>query len=177
MPINAPQTLHTERSHKIIQYFLERAKDWSAENRDFSLYWSIAHMMTAAQTMRLLALSRGLDPEIAAVAGAIHDIATMESGKSEDHAARALEFIDLLLSDYNARNEGHAISESELALLKSIIPQHSDKAAVSDDPYAELLKDADAIDRYLHGVETKKQEVPRLVNAFSSIGIELTFDF
>lgn len=175
--MHAPQTLHTERSHRVIQYFLERAKSWSEENRDFSLYWSIAHMMTAAQTMRLLALSRGLDPEIAAIAGAIHDIATMESGKSEDHAARAPEFIDLLLGDYNARNESYAISESELALLKSIIPQHSDKEVVSDDPYVELLKDADAIDRYLHGVKTHAHEVPRLVNAFSTIGIALTFDF
>ncbi len=175
--MHAPQTLHTERSHRVIQYFLERAKSWSEENRDFSLYWSIAHMMTAAQTMRLLALSRGLDPEIAAIAGAIHDIATMESGKSEDHAARAPEFIDLLLGDYNARNESYAISESELALLKSIIPQHSDKEVASDDPYVELLKDADAIDRYLHGVKTHAHEVPRLVNAFSTIGIALTFDF
>lgn len=177
MPINAPQTLRTERSHKIIQYFLERSKGWSAEGRDFSIYWSTAHMMTAAQTMRLLALARGLDPEISAIAGAIHDIATMESGKSERHAARAPEFIDSLISDYNAKNEGDPISGQELSLLKKIIPQHSDKTIISDDPYVELLKDADAIDRYLHGVETKKQEVPRLVKAFSSIGIDLAFDF
>jgi len=167
-----PTKLDTRRSHKLIQFFLKRSEKWSKENRDFSIYWSTSHMTTTAQTMRLLAVLRGLDPEFCAIAGAIHDIATMESGKAENHAERALDFLEPLVHEFNQEYEKHKITNAEIARLKEIIPQHSDKAVVSNDPYVEILKDADAIDRYLHGVETKEAEMPRLEKALSELGME-----
>jgi len=132
-------------------------------------------MTTTAQIMRLLAVSRNLDADICAVAGAIHDITTMETGKAENHAKRSLEFIEPLMKEFNDTNEKYKITDAEIELLKEIIPQHSDKDVISDNRYVETLKDADAIDRYLQGVETKEVEIPRLIKAFSDLGIAAAF--
>ena len=96
--IYIPKKLDTRRSHRIIQFFLKRSENWCKNERDFSIYWSTSHMATTAQLMRLLAVMRGLNPDICAIAGAIHDIATMETGKAENHAIRSLDFIDTLLT-------------------------------------------------------------------------------
>jgi len=136
-------------------------------------------MTTTAQIMRLLAVKRGICPDICAIAGAIHDIATMESGKAENHAAKALDYIAPLISEYNASrhasNEALKITEHEIALLEEIIPQHSSKDIVSDNPYVEILKDADALDRYLQGVETKDAEMQRLAGVFDELGSVVEF--
>ena len=178
--LRLPKKLDTRRSHRLIQFFLERSKKWDKEGRDFSIYWSASHMTTTAQIMRLLAVARGLDPDICAIAGAIHDIATMESGRAENHAAEALNFIRPLVSEYNesshAADETLKITQSEIALLEEIIPQHSSKDVVSYNPYAEALKDADAIDRYLQGVETREPEMPRIVAALAELGIAAGFE-
>ena len=166
--------LEVRRSHRVVQFFLERAKNWEAEGRDFSIYWSIAHMISTTQIIRLLAVKRGLDPDICAIAGAIHDIATMESGKSENHATRALDYIAPLIKAYNesscVTNDALKITDAEIALLEEIIPKHSNKKETSANPYAEALKDADAIDRYLHGVEATEPEMPRLTAIFTELG-------
>ena len=60
-------------------------------------------------------------------------------------------------------------------MLKEIIPQHSDKCTISDNPYAEALKDADAVGRYLQGVEIKEHEIPRLVKVLAELGMEVEF--
>ena len=95
-----PKTLETRCSHRVIQFFLKRSKSWSREGRDFSIYWSTSHMTATAQFMRLLAILRKLDPDICAIAGAVHDIATMETGKGENHAINSLNFIDTLFNEY-----------------------------------------------------------------------------
>jgi predicted hydrolase (HD superfamily) len=174
--MNIPKKLETRRSHRIIQFFLKRSESWSKEERDFSIYWSTSHMATTAQIMRLLAISRNLNHDFCAIAGAIHDIATMETGKAENHAVSSLNFIDTLIREYNINNEKHKITDDEIALLEEIIPQHSDKNTISNNIYAETLKDADALDRYLHGVETKEIEIPRLVKILAELGIEAEFD-
>jgi len=175
-----PKKLDTRRSHRLIQFFLERSKGYSKENRDLSIYWSTSHMTTTAQIMRLLAVKRNLDPEICAISGAIHDIATMESGKTENHAERSLDFISLLIKEYNessfVNKDSLKITEDEIILLESIIPFHSDKNVISDNLYIETLKDADAIDRYLQGVETKDSEMERLVAVFEELGSSIMFE-
>ena len=169
-----PKKIDTKRSHRVIQFFLERSKNWNTDNRDFSIYWSTSHMATTAQIMRLLAIKRGLDPDICAIAGAIHDIATMESGKGENHAIKALGYIAPLIKAYNesryASNAALRITEPEIELLEEIIPLHSQKDMLSNNRYAETLKDADAMDRYLQGVETKDSEIQRLIAVFEEMG-------
>ena len=176
MPTTLPHKLNTMRSHRIIQFFLERSKRWDDNGRDLSIYWSMAHMITAAQLMRLLAVARGLEPDISAIAGAIHDIASMESGRHENHAARSLDYIDALIGEFNDNNQDCIVTEAEIQLLKGIIPQHSDKTVISDNPYEEMLKDADALDRYFHGIETRKADMPRLIKALAGVGIEAEFE-
>ena len=136
-------------------------------------------MATTAQIMRLLAVKRGLDPDICALAGVMHDVATMESGKAENHAAHALHYIALLINEYNeskyANRDELKITLEEITWLEEIIPHHSDKEVVSNHVYIETLKDADALDRYLQGVETKEHEIPRLVTLFKELGSTITF--
>ena len=179
MAVEIPIKMNTVRSHRIIQFFLERSKYWNKDNRDYSIYWSTSHMITTAQIMRLLAVMRGLNPDICAIAGALHDIATMESGKHENHMVKSLEYIEPLLNEYNAsshcQNGKYGVSSEEIALLKEIIPQHGDKDKISDNPYIEAIRDADAIDRYLQGVETKELEMPRLIVLFSKLNVDVKF--
>ncbi|MCL2406800.1 MAG: HD domain-containing protein [Defluviitaleaceae bacterium] len=173
--LQIPKKLETRRSHKVIQFFLMRSESWSKENRAFSIYWSTSHMITTAQVMRLLATMRGLDPDICAIAGAMHDVATMETGRAVDHAARSIDFIKPLLHEYNEANEKYKITDDEIALLSKIIPQHSNKNEFTDNPYVEILKDADALDRYLQGVEAKEAEMPRLLRVLFDLGIDAEF--
>ena len=136
-------------------------------------------MTTTAQIMRLLAVMRGLNPDICAVIGTLHDIATMESGKHENHMVKSLEYIEPLLNEYNTsshcQNGKYSISDEEIELLKEIIPQHGDKDKTSANPYVEAIKDADAIDRYLQGVETKDFEMPRIIALFSKFNVDVIF--
>lgn len=179
MVIEIPVKLNTVRSHRIIQLFLERSKNWCKKNRDFSIYWNTSHMTTTSQIMRLLAVMRGLNPDICAIAGALHDIATMESGKHENHMLKSLDYIEPLLKEYNVSSHcqdgKYSISNAEIELLKEIIPQHGDKDKISDNPYVEALRDADAIDRYLQGVETKEIEMPRLTTLLSKFNVDVNF--
>ena len=180
--LSFPKKLNTRRSHRLIQFFLERSNNnWPKKDRDFSIYWSTSHMTTTAQIMRLLAVSRGLDADICAIAGAIHDIATMESGKTENHMTRSLDYIAPLIREYNESSyvteETLKITESEIMLLEEIIPQHgrTPKDIVTENPYVETLKDADSIDRYLQGVEATESEMPRLIKVFSELGVNIEF--
>lgn len=162
------------RAFRVMQFFLKRSSAWCVEYRCIPAEWSIAHMISVAQMMRLLALVRGLEPDISAIAGIFHDITTMETGEHQDHALHSPPYIKELVQAFNTENPQNMISKQELALLLEIVPLHSDKKTISENPYAEMLKDADAIDRYLHGIETKPHEVPRLQRALASLGIEAT---
>jgi uncharacterized protein len=124
------------------------------DGRDLPVRWSIMHMFTCAQLAKLIALRRGIDPELAGLAGAVHDIATMVTGKSHNHAAEAVNFLPQLLERFNAseRETVGAISTAELHALVEAAVQHSDKAVVSSDPLGELLKDADCLEQYLYGL-------------------------
>ena len=167
-----PDKLTVSLSHKVLEKMLSLAKDISPEKRELSLYWSVSHMVTSTQTIRLLALKRNLNMNFASIAAALHDVATFFTGEHNDHAAKSLQYLDEIIEEFNAsRNGKKGITGDEAALLKEIIPMHSDKADNSGNVYAELLKDADALDRYLHGVATKPHEWPRLSRVLTELNI------
>ena len=167
-----PDKLTVSLSHKVLEKMLSHAKYISHENRELSLYWSVSHMITSTQTIRLLALKRNLNMDFASIAAALHDVATFFTGEHKDHAAKALQYLDEAIEELNSsRNGKRGITVDEAALLKEIIPMHSDKTDDSGNAYAELLKDADALDRYLHGVATKPHEWPRLSRVLSELNI------
>ncbi len=100
------------------------------------------HLYGVSAAAALLALRRGQDAELAAVAGMLHDLATYETGTSDDHATRGARRASEVL-----RNLG-AFTDVEIGAVRSAIAHHSDKAAVHD-AFSELLKDADVLQHFL----------------------------
>jgi uncharacterized protein len=111
------------------------------------------HLYGVSAACVFLALKRGLDPEMAAVCGMLHDISTYMTGDRTDHAPRgAVEARGIL--------EGAGgFSDAEIALIRHAISRHADKDAVDGD-MAEILKDADVLQPHLYnpGIESRFPE-------------------
>jgi uncharacterized protein len=60
------------------------------------------HLYGVAQACALLALKRGLDPELSTVAGMLHDIWTYKTGEPRDHAAPGSAEAQKIMSDLDA---------------------------------------------------------------------------
>ena len=67
------------------------------------------------------------------------------------------------------------ISEDEVETIVQAIRVHSDKTAVSDEPYTELLKDVDSLDAYLNGMEPweKSARLQRVKSALKELTLEM----
>ena len=98
-----------------------------------------AHLYGVSLAAQILAKKRGLDPELAAMAGMLHDMYAYKEGSYDDHAH--------LGSDYARKVLGklELTSLEETDIICSAIYHHDDKASI-DGPMDELLKDADVFD-------------------------------
>lgn len=101
------------------------------------------HLYGVSATAVLLARLRGLDEEIAGVAGMLHDLVTYSSGDSEDHGPRSAALASKILERLGT------FAAEEISIIHAAIAQHSDKASVSE-RYDELLKDADVLQHDLY---------------------------
>lgn len=101
------------------------------------------HLYGVSATCALLARKRGLDAELCATAGMLHDISTYETNDDRDHARLSAGRAATIL-----RHTG-AYTEEEIAAICDAIAHHSDKAGVHG-ALAELLKDADVLQHYLY---------------------------
>ncbi|MHA2425462.1 MAG: HD domain-containing protein, partial [Candidatus Thorarchaeota archaeon] len=121
--------------------------------------WSSGHMYSTTQLGKLVALKRGLNPEFAGLICAFHDIYTLHTGEYEDHDVKAADYVREIAVEYNERwgNQLGMISDDEIERIIGAVKGHSDKVIVSDDPYAELLKDVDSLDAHLHGFEPREE--------------------
>ncbi|MFX0114811.1 MAG: HD domain-containing protein [Candidatus Hodarchaeota archaeon] len=117
----------------------------------------IANMYSTCQLAKLLALKRDIDPELAGLACVFHDIHTILTGSSKNHGMKAEPHVREIVAEYNEkwRLQLPAIAENELERLVNAVKDHSDKIAISEDPLAELVKDVDTLDAYLHGMTTE----------------------
>ncbi len=98
-----------------------------------------AHLYGVSLAATILAKKRGLDEELAAMAGMLHDLHAYKSGSYDDHAHLGAGLARNILEklDLTTMEETDAIC--------SAIYHHDDKL-VTDSPMDELLKDADVID-------------------------------
>lgn len=101
------------------------------------------HLYGVSQSAAFLALQRGLDTELAAIAGMLHDLATYESGDSVNHGPRSAERAGSILRKLDA------FTPAEIQAIQDAITHHSDKAD-NHSPLAELLKDADVLQHFLY---------------------------
>ena len=103
-------------------------KNLKNEDRDLPLEWNIMHMYTSAQLAKLLAVKRKINPERASLVAALHDIASVMSGKCERHVERAEPYIREIIKKFNGSVESElAISKEEEDVFIEAISVHSNK--------------------------------------------------
>lgn len=125
------------------------------------------HLYGVSSISSLLAQKRGLNVELSAVAGMLHDIATYKTGNSFEHSK---------LGSIEARkilNEANCFNEEEINIICTAIYNHSDKHKV-DDVYDEVLKDADVLQHYLYNTNFKvfEKDKNRLSILLKEVGID-----
>ena len=103
---------------------------------------AIAHLYGVSLAAVMLAKKRGLDPEIAAMAGMLHDLYAYKVDSYDDHAHRGANLAVGILSYLELT------TPEETDIIYSAVYHHDDKL-VTDSPMDELLKDADVIDHCL----------------------------
>jgi len=89
-------------------------------------------------------MGRGLDPEIAAASGLLHDIYRFETGISLNHGHNGAEMARVAL-----KRMDEAFCGKEKQLLLSAIFHHTEKSRIHGE-YDELLKDADTLSPILY---------------------------
>lgn len=173
---NANQgTLSVRRLNRILTMLLSEMKDLTDEGRDLPIRWNIMHMYSSSQLAKLLAMNRGIDPELAGIAAALHDIGVVMTKRHEGHAEAALPYVYDFLRRYNqeAGKRLSKVTEEETEAVVKAIVQHSEKELNSNDPLVELVRDVDSIDAYLHGVEMKGGRLERSKRVMKELGIEM----
>ncbi len=125
-----------------------------------------AHLYGVSLAAQILAKKRGLDPELAAMAGMLHDLHAYKSGSYEDHAHLGAELAKKILEKLELT------TSEENDIICSAIYHHDDKAVI-DGPMDELLKDADVMDHCFKDVSkpVKEKELKRYDALCAELGI------
>ncbi|MDF2634916.1 MAG: metal-dependent phosphohydrolase sub protein [Pelosinus sp.] len=141
------------RVFKIQEKMLEKILEFENKKveRDISLSWERIHLASCAAVGRILALKRGVDPELSAIACSIHDYGRIITGKQQDHATVGYEPLKLFL-----RESGY-FTLNEIELLSTAAKNHSNKKEVGS-PIEEIVKDADVFDCYQYGLSLDREE-------------------
>ena len=115
----------------------------------------------------LLAEKRGEDTELADIAAMLHDLAAYESGSYDDHAHRGAELAKGIL------DELRLTTPEETEKICSAIYHHDDKLVI-DEPFDELLKDADVIHHTMNDLSkpVKDKERPRYESLRKEFGLK-----
>ena len=125
------------------------------------------HSYGVAQNCAMLALKRGLNPELATVIGLLHDIYSYKTGVINSlHGPNGAEMVRVAF-----KNELSGIfTDEEQLIIKSAIFHHSDKAHIHD-AYDELLKDSDLLQHWLNDISSYKCKGDRLLNVIKELRI------
>ena len=117
---------------------------------------AMAHLHGVSLAAVMIARKRGQDPELAAMAGLLHDVWAYKSGSYDDHAHLGADYARKMLGKLELT------SSAETEIICDAIWHHDDKANTDSD-FAEILKDADVIDHCLTDPtkEIKDKERPR----------------
>lgn len=168
-------TLPMKRLNRILSMLLDYMKDLDDEGREHPIRWNIMHMYSSVQLAKILAARRGIEPELAGIAAALHDIGAVMTKKQEGHAKAGEKYAYEFIEKYNneMRKELPEITEKETEKIVNSVIQHSDKEIISYDPFVELIKDVDSLDRYLHGVKTKGAHLKRCKIALKEIDLNM----
>ena len=128
---------------------------------------AVAHLHGVSLAAAIIAKKRGEDPELAAMAGLLHDLYAYNSGSYDDHARKGADLAKKVLSDLGS------VSNNEINTICSAIWHHNDKEN-TDSPMDEVLKDADVIDHSLTDPTkaVKEHEMERFLRLCEEFGLE-----
>ncbi|MCL2772166.1 MAG: HD domain-containing protein [Oscillospiraceae bacterium] len=129
------------------------------ETQSEEIRYFICHIYGVSHFCTLLALRRGLNVEIATTCGMLHDIYQVTDGIIENHAAKGAEKTEIILKALNLYND------EEISIITAAISRHSSKDIVNE-PYDELLKDADVMHHCLYNTDfpVSEKEIVRYKN-------------
>jgi hypothetical protein len=126
------------------------------------------HSYGVSQCCALLAIKRGLDPELATAIGLLHDVYSYKTSATEEHAVNGAEMVRVAFK-YELNG---LFSENEQTLIKSAIYHHSDKGLVHDE-YDELLKDADIFQNWLYDMTNEKKHTDRVKSVIRELSLPM----
>jgi len=105
---------------------------------EYSRYF-IDHLYGVSKFCVFIAMKRGLDPEIAATCGILHDIYQVTAGTTQNHAIEGAVIAEQMLKATKQ------YSDEEIKVITGAISKHNKKRKIHG-PYEEALKDADVLD-------------------------------
>jgi uncharacterized protein len=114
--------------------------------------WEKLHMASSARLAYMMALERGVDPELAACACAVHDFGRIVTGKQPGHAEAGYEPVKDFL-----KKLGDMFTPEEQEIIALATKNHSKKSVVGT-LYEEIVKDADVVDCYQYGIPFEREE-------------------
>ena len=120
-------------------------------HRDETLHWERIHLASSARIAKDMAVERGENPELAAIATALHDMGRIVTGKQKDHAHQGAEPARKLLEQLNL------FSDEEIQLITTAVYNHTDKDVIGTE-LEEIVKDADVVDCFEFGMELPRPE-------------------
>lgn len=130
---------------------------------------AVLHTYGVAQLCSLLAVKRGLDPELACVCGLLHDVYSYKTGFRVYHSINGADMIRVVFK----HELKDVFSKEEQTLIKSAVFHHSDKEHIHDG-YDELLKDADVFQHWLTDTPGEDFVNDRLVAVQKELGLPLS---
>ncbi len=137
------------RLQKLYLEEIDRFRD--VTDRDKELSWEKIHMASCARIGYILAEQRGLDPDLAAIACAVHDYGRVITGKQKGHAEAGAVPVKGFLESTGL------FTEEEIDNISIAVGNHSKKGEVGS-PLEEVVKDADCLDFDMYGFELPRQE-------------------
>ena len=112
---------------------------------------AIVHLYGVSLAATMIAMKRGMDPEIASMAAMLHDMHAYKTGSYEDHAHKGADLARQILSELKLTDD------EETEIICSAIYHHDDKLVV-DGPMDEVLKDADVIHHCMNDLSKSIKE-------------------
>lgn len=139
--------------------------EYAQLERDYPLSWERLHLASCAKIGQLLAIKRGVDPELAAIACSLHDFGRIVTGRQANHAENGYEPVQRFL----AACGGFSAEERECLALAA--KNHSRKQEVGT-PLEEIVKDADVLDCHQYGqVLERPEQRERLRQVLLELGV------
>jgi uncharacterized protein len=112
---------------------------------------AIVHLYGVSLAATMIAKRRGLDPELASMAGMLHDLYAYMNASYDDHAHRGADLARDILSKLKLTDD------NETELICCAIYHHDDKL-VTDSDFDEVLKDADVISHCMNDISKPIKE-------------------